>query len=86
MAGNAICNALLKNGYGKENGGEVLTPSLKELDLLDTKAVSKWFEINKPTVVIIAAAKVGGILANSTYPAQFLLENLKIQNNLIENS
>ena len=54
--------------------------------MLDTKAVREWFEINKPTVVIIAAAKVGGILANSKYPTQFLLDNLKIQNNLIETS
>ena len=86
MAGNAICKALFKKGYGKSNGGEVLKPSRKDLDLLDTEAVKKWFEINKPTVVIIAAAKVGGIIANSTYPTQFLLDNLKIQNNLIENS
>ena len=86
MAGNAICRSLFKNGYGKSKSGNVLKPSRKELDLLDTKAVKQWFEINKPTVVIIAAAKVGGILANSKYPTQFLLDNLKIQNNLIENS
>ena len=86
MAGNAICRSLFKNGYGKYQAGKVLKPSRKELDLLDTKAVKQWFEINKPTVVIIAAAKVGGILANSKYPTQFLLDNLKIQNNLIENS
>ena len=54
--------------------------------MLDIKAVKKWFQKNKPTVVIIAAAKVGGILANSKYPTQFLLDNIKIQNNLIENS
>ncbi len=86
MAGNAICKALFNKGYGKANGGEILKPSRKELDLLDAIAVTKWFEKNKPSVVIIAAAKVGGILANSTYPTQFLLDNLKIQNNLIENS
>ena len=86
MAGKAICRALFKYGYGKDNGGEILIPTRKELDLLDTKAVREWFEINKPTVVIIAAAKVGGILANSKYPTQFLLDNLKIQNNLIETS
>ena len=86
MVGNAICRSLFRNGYGKINGGQVLKPSRKELDLLDTNKVRKWFEINKPTIVIIAAAKVGGILANSTYPTQFLLDNLKIQNNLIENS
>ena len=43
--------------------------------------IKKWFKINKPSVVIIAAAKVGGIFANSEYPAEFLLDNLKIQNN-----
>ena len=85
MVGNAICRSLFRNGYGKINGGQVLKPSRKELDLLDTNKVRQWFEINKPTIVIIAAAKVGGILANSKYPTQFLLDNLKIQNNLIEN-
>ena len=86
MVGNAICRALFKKGYGKVNGGDILKPNRKELDLLDTKAVQKWFKLNKPTVVIIAAAKVGGILANFKYPTQFLLDNLKIQNNLIETS
>ena len=86
MVGKSICRALLKKGYGKANEGELLIPSREELDLLDVNAVKKWFKINKPTVVIIAAAKVGGILANSKYPTQFLLDNLKIQNNLIENS
>jgi len=86
MAGSAICKSLLKNGYGKINGGEILNPTRKELDLLDINAVKKWFNVNKPTLVIIAAAKVGGILANSKYPTQFLLDNLKIQNNLIETS
>ena len=86
MVGKAICRALFNKGYGKANGGDILIPTRKELDLLDINAVREWFEINKPTVVIIAAAKVGGILANSKYPTQFLLENLKIQNNLIENS
>tara|TARA_B100000212_G_scaffold307536_1_gene256723 strand:+ start:30 stop:1028 length:999 start_codon:yes stop_codon:yes gene_type:complete len=86
MAGSAICKALYKKGYGRINGGEILKPTRKELDLLDINSVKKWFEINKPTVVIIAAAKVGGILANSIYPTQFLLDNMKIQNNLIEYS
>ena len=86
MAGSAICRSLNKNGYGRINGGQILKPNRKELNLLDTNEVRRWFEVNKPTVVIIAAAKVGGILANSKYPTQFLLDNLKIQNNLIENS
>ena len=87
MAGKAICKALLKNGYGKnENGGLLLTPSRKELDLLNHKEVENWFIKNKPTIVILAAAKVGGIQANNSMQADFILENLKIQNNVIENS
>ena len=86
MAGSAIFRSLIKNGYGKTNGGQILKPTREELNLLDFEEVKKWFKQNKPTVVIIAAAKVGGILANSKYPTQFLLDNLKIQNNLIENS
>ena len=49
-----------------------------ELNLLDSEEVTNWFKLNKPTVVIMAAAKVGGILANSNYPYDFLLENLKV--------
>ena len=79
MAGSAICRALKRNGY--EN---LLTASRAELDLLDLQAVQHWFAQNQPTVVVLAAAKVGGIYANKTYPADFLLENLKIQNNVIE--
>ncbi len=63
---------------------EVLTAEKNELDLRDFSLVDNWFEKNKPEVTIIAAAKVGGIRANSSYPVEFLLENLKIQNNLIE--
>ncbi len=54
-----------------------------ELNLLDATAVQQFYATEKPAYVLIAAAKVGGILANSTYPAQFLYENLQIQNNLI---
>ena len=85
MAGNAIYRILKENNYGnKENDGKILTPNRKQLDLLDFVAVQKWFEENKPTVVIIAAAKVGGIIANSKNPTDFLLDNLKIQTNLFE--
>lgn len=79
MAGSAICRAFQRSGY--EN---LLTASRDELDLLDLQAVQRWFAENKPTVVVLAAAKVGGIHANDTYPADFLLENLKIQTNVIE--
>jgi GDP-L-fucose synthase len=58
--------------------------SRAELDLADGPAVQRWFAEHKPTVVVLAAAKVGGIQANSSYPADFLLDNLKIQTNVIE--
>ena len=87
MAGSAICRMLRKAGYGREeHGGKILAPLRKELDLLDLCAVKNWFKQNKPSVVILAAAKVGGILANSSQPASFLLENIKIQTNVIETS
>ena len=85
MAGNAILRSLKKKGYGThENIENLLLPKRKDLDLLNYSAVNNWFKVNKPDIVIIAAAKVGGILANSSYPADFLLENLKIQTNIIE--
>ena len=85
MAGSSISRALKKEGYGDINkGGSLLTPTREELNLLDLGAVKKWFIKNNPDVVIIAAAKVGGIIANSTLPADFILENIKIQTNIIE--
>jgi len=79
MAGNAISRALNCAGYYQQ-----LKPSRDELDLLNPLAVQQWFAEHQPTVVILAAAKVGGIYANATYPADFLLENLKIQTHVIE--
>ena len=79
MAGSAICRALQRAGYN-----QILTASRSELDLLDGQAVERWFAEHQPTVVVLAAAKVGGIQANSSYPADFLLENLKIQTHVIE--
>ncbi|AII47533.1 GDP-L-fucose synthase [Synechococcus sp. KORDI-52] len=79
MAGSAICRALKRSGY--EN---LLTASRDQLDLLNPQAVQHWFASKKPTVVVLAAAKVGGIHANNAYPADFLLENMKIQTNVIE--
>ena len=85
MVGKSICRKLKAAKYGNiKNGGVIFEPTRAELDLLDFNAVKDWFQKNKPTVVIIAAAKVGGIYANSEYPASFILENLKIQTNLIE--
>ena len=87
MVGRAIERKLIKSGYGDERkGGKILTPSREELNLLDFNKLKKWFALNKPEVVIIAAAKVGGIFANANNPLDFLLQNLKIQTNLIENS
>ena len=79
MVGSAIARNLKNNGYPN-----LLMVKRSDLDLTDTYSVKKWYKVNKPDIVIIAAAKVGGIVANSSFPAQFLLENLKIQNNLIE--
>lgn len=79
MAGSAICRAFQRSGY--EN---LLTASRDQLDLLDLQAVQRWFAENNPTDVVLAAAKVGGIYANDIYSADFLLENLKIQTNVIE--
>jgi GDP-L-fucose synthase len=79
MAGSAICRALQRAGYSN-----LLTASRAELDLEDGPAVQRWFAEHQPTVVVLAAAKVGGIQANNIYPADFLLDNLKIQTNVIE--
>ena len=79
MAGSAICRALQRAGHSN-----LLTASRAELDLLDPQAVQRWFGEHKPTVVVLAAAMVGGIQANSSYPADFLLDNLKIETNVIE--
>ena len=85
MVGTAIYNHLLSAGYGRpELGGEILRPSRKEVDLTNYNNLNDWFKKNKPSIVIISAAKVGGILANKQYPFEFLLENLKIETNLIE--
>lgn len=79
MAGGAISRALQASGYG-----QLLTADRQELDLLDPSAVQRWFAANRPDVVVLAAAKVGGIHANNNFPADFLLDNLKIQTNVIE--
>ena len=87
MAGGAIVRALQRAGYGDgAQGGALLTASREQLDLLDGAAVAAWFAEHQPTVVVLAAAKVGGIAANSSYPADFLLDNLKIQIHVIENA
>jgi len=81
MVGSAIVRKLKEEGY--EN---IITRSSKELDLRSQVDVSKFFQNEKPDYVFLAAAKVGGILANNTYRADFLYENLMIQNNVIHSS
>jgi GDP-L-fucose synthase len=78
MVGSAICRALEAKGYSNLVGKTSV-----ELDLRNQAAVADFFELEKPEVVIDAAARVGGILANSNYPYQFLMENIQIQSNLI---
>jgi GDP-L-fucose synthase len=79
MAGSAICRALSTSGYKNQ-----LKATRQEVDLTEPSAVDSWFRDKKPDVVVLAAAKVGGILANNNFPADFILDNLKIQNNVIE--
>ncbi len=81
LVGSAIKRELERKGYTN-----LIYKTHSELDLTDSKAVAEFFETEKPEWVIQAAAKVGGILGNNTYPVEFMLENLKIQNNIIENS
>ena len=81
MVGKSILRNLKRNNYN-----DILKVDRKELDLTDSLSVKNWFHNNKPEVVILAAAKVGGIYANSNFQTEFILENLKIQNNIIENS
>ncbi len=64
----------------------IILASRNELNLTDTQSVREWFDIHRPSVVFLTAAKVGGIKANAEQPVDFLLDNLKIQNNVIEYS
>ena len=79
MVGSAIWRALEKKGFNNLIGN-----SSKELDLRNQQAVINFYKKEQPEVVIDAAAKVGGILANNDFPYQFLMENMQIQNNLID--
>lgn len=81
MVGSAIYRKLIKEGF--EN---IITRNSSDLDLRDQKAVTEFFSAEKPDYVFLAAAKVGGIIANNTYRADFLYENLQIQNNIIHSS
>ncbi|MDD2245814.1 MAG: GDP-L-fucose synthase [Proteiniphilum sp.] len=81
LVGSAIWKIMLEKGYTNLTGR-----THKELDLLDAEAVSRFFEEEKPEYVFLAAAHVGGIIANNTYRADFIYQNLQIQNNVIEES
>jgi len=79
MVGSAVWRELKCKGYSN-----LIGKTSAELDLRNQKAVNDFYDQEKPEIVIDAAAKVGGILANNDYPYQFLMENLQIQNNLID--
>lgn len=81
MVGSAIVRVLKSKGYQN-----IITRTHSELDLINQSDVADFFESEKPDIVVLAAAKVGGIIANSTYPADFIWENLQIQNNVIMSS
>jgi len=80
MVGSAIVRRL------KNEGCTVLTAVRSELDLKNQAAVQEWFEVHKPDAVFLAAAKVGGIYANDTFPADFLYDNLMIEANIIKSA
>ena len=81
LVGSAIVRALKKQGYNN-----FILRTHSELDLLDQKSATDFFKKEKPEYVFLAAAKVGGIMANRTYPADFIYQNLQIQNNIIHHS
>ena len=81
LVGSALERILKINGFSN-----ILVRTRKEIDLRDENATAEFFEKEKPEYVFMAAAKVGGIYANMTYPAEFIYDNLQIQNNIIHNS
>ena len=81
MVGSAICRQLQN-----KSDVEIITRSRAELDLCDQSAVHEFMTIERPDEVILAAAKVGGIHANNAYPAEFIYQNLQIQNNVIHSA
>ena len=84
MVGSAIRRAYLQKMDTFQDEIKLLIPTKEELDLTNYEKVNSWFSLNAPDIVIIAAAKVGGIFSNYKYPYEFILNNLKIQTNLIE--
>ena len=83
MVGSAIVRQLLVKGVAQS---QIITRTHDELDLTNQSAVQEFFAKERPTQVYLAAAKVGGIHANNTYPADFIYENLMVQANVIESA
>lgn len=81
LVGSALLRALSKGGYKN-----IVVATKQELDLRETAAVKRFFDREQPEYVFLSAAKVGGIQANRTHPVEFLLDNLMIQNNVIQQS
>lgn len=81
LVGSALVRNLKKQGYNN-----IITKTREELDLLSQTKVADFFEKETPEYIFLAAARVGGILENETYPAEFIYQNLQIQNNIIHNS
>ena len=81
LVGSAIVRHLQNQGYTN-----LVFRTFEELDLLDQVATKEFFEQEKPEYVFLAAAKVGGIAANNNFPAEFIFQNLQIQNNIIHNA
>ena len=81
LAGSALVRKLREMGYKN-----LLLRTRQEVDLLDSAAVEAFFDDQRPEYVFLAAAKVGGILANRDFPADFITQNLRIQSNVIENA
>ncbi len=81
LVGSALVRELNKQGFNN-----LIVRTRDELDLISTESVQNFFEKEKPEYVFLAAARVGGIVANNTYPADFMRDNLIIQNNVIENA
>lgn len=81
-----LVGSAIKREFEEQGFSGILVKTHRELDLTDSAAVAEFFEKEKPQYVILAAAKVGGILGNNTYPVEFFTENMKIQLNVIENS
>lgn len=80
---NGLVGSAIKRNLEKQGFENLIYKTREELDLMDEKAVQKFFEEEKPEYVFLAAAKVGGIVANRDFPADFIYQNLKIQNNII---